>query len=68
MSGAEYRDMIANSCRHPVFLELCTASGSMSRNNGEDSVDPSEIIAEDFSQEFSSKQHTVFSGRGSLNH
>lgn len=46
MRGAEYREMIANSCRHPNFLELFAASGSMSRSNGEDSVAPwsSEII------------------------
>lgn len=46
MRGAEYREMIANSCRHPDFLELLAASGSMLRSNGEDSVAPwsSEII------------------------
>lgn len=46
MRGAEYREIIANSCRHPDFLELFAASGSMLRSNGEDSVAPwsSEII------------------------
>lgn len=51
MRGAEYREMIANSCRHPDFLELLAASGSMLRSNGEDSVAPwsSEIIVRFFS-------------------
>lgn len=50
MRGAEYREMIANSCRHPDFLELLAASGSMLRSNGEDSVAPwsSEIIVRFF--------------------
>ena len=50
MRGAEYREIITNSCRHPDFLELVAASGSMLHSNGEDSVAPwsSDIIVEDF--------------------
>jgi hypothetical protein len=47
MRGAEYREIIANSCRHPDFLELIAASVSMSRSKGDDSVARwSSIIAE----------------------
>lgn len=70
MRGAEYREMIANSCRHPDFLELFAASGSMLRSNGEDSVAPwsSEIIVGLFFFFFfralgaspDSHQHTLF--------
>lgn len=50
MRGAEYREIIANSCRHPDFLDLFAASVSMSRSKGEDSVAPcsSETILEDW--------------------